>query len=408
MSIPYERIVKEDLNTGWGTTPVTMPGGGTALGTLIGLHSFTDILNVKDFGAVGDGVADDTEPIQGAIDEAVPTKAGIFIPPGVYRTRQLDLSSIGAQSDSERFGFSIRGAGQVSVLKCIDSDVQDTPFIKLAPDSGSLDRTPIFMDDLALLGEGCLNTVAMTLHGGQDYSQFRNLYISGFRAGIILGSYTHGIVFVNPIIRMTQRQAIYSTGLLARKGLKFYGGLIELCGREQAGGGGNYVPALHMNYFSSCDFFGTEFRDNYAGTVYSSYCENVRFWGCRFEDDNHSWSSTPTGVAPNVIAANSTGTKFFGCSMKYSSLATQYWASVAGQAVLDGCEVVDSMSGNGAALDWTSAVLALPNTTFTGCTPPTSHYRLNRVPNYLLATGAGATVDNVITALQALGLVKQS
>jgi hypothetical protein len=50
----------------------------------------------------------------------------------------------------------------------------------------------------------------------------------------------------------------------------------------------------------------------------------------------------------------------------------------------------------------------MPNTTFSGCTAPAAQYRLNRAALYTLATGTGKTVDQVITALQALGLVKQS
>jgi pectate lyase-like protein len=48
---------------------------------------FLDILNVKDFGAVVDGVANDTAAIQLAIDAAVAGGGGIvFFPPGFYKT----------------------------------------------------------------------------------------------------------------------------------------------------------------------------------------------------------------------------------------------------------------------------------------------------------------------------------
>lgn len=40
MSIPYEKIVAEDLHLGSGTVSVTMPGGGSATGHKVGLHSF--------------------------------------------------------------------------------------------------------------------------------------------------------------------------------------------------------------------------------------------------------------------------------------------------------------------------------------------------------------------------------
>lgn len=44
MSTPYEKVVAEDLNLGQpdDTVPVTMPGGGIATGSKIGLHTFYD------------------------------------------------------------------------------------------------------------------------------------------------------------------------------------------------------------------------------------------------------------------------------------------------------------------------------------------------------------------------------
>jgi len=52
-----------------------------------------DVVNVKDFGAVGDGVADDTAAIQAAINTS---KQYIYIPQGNYRTTAtINLSAVG-------------------------------------------------------------------------------------------------------------------------------------------------------------------------------------------------------------------------------------------------------------------------------------------------------------------------
>lgn len=40
-----------------------------------------DVVSVKDFGAVGDGVADDTASIQAAVN----TGKAVFLPKGVYK-----------------------------------------------------------------------------------------------------------------------------------------------------------------------------------------------------------------------------------------------------------------------------------------------------------------------------------
>jgi len=63
-------------------------------------------VSVKDFGAVGDGVADDTAEIQAAIN----TQANVFFPPGKYRiTSTLTLSTIGQVLKG--CGYQGRGTG---------------------------------------------------------------------------------------------------------------------------------------------------------------------------------------------------------------------------------------------------------------------------------------------------------
>jgi Pectate lyase superfamily protein len=89
MGIPYEKIVAEDLDRGYGTVPVTMPAGGQATGNQIGLHTFNGWLNVKDFGAVGDSIADDTDAITAALAAAATDLylgGVVFFPPGRYYT----------------------------------------------------------------------------------------------------------------------------------------------------------------------------------------------------------------------------------------------------------------------------------------------------------------------------------
>jgi hypothetical protein len=50
-------------------------------------HAWSSIVNVRDFGARGDGIHDDTDMIQRAIDAAAAMGAPTFIPRGVFRTK---------------------------------------------------------------------------------------------------------------------------------------------------------------------------------------------------------------------------------------------------------------------------------------------------------------------------------
>src|SRR5208283_367019 len=48
-------------------------------------------LNVREFGATGDGKTDDTKSIQRALDAAGEVRGAVFVPPGVYLCSDLKM-----------------------------------------------------------------------------------------------------------------------------------------------------------------------------------------------------------------------------------------------------------------------------------------------------------------------------
>ena len=69
-NIIYGLMAKQDLRLGHGQFgPVTLPDGSSVMLDEIGLHTFIGSkVSVAAFEAAGDGIADDTTPIQNALD----------------------------------------------------------------------------------------------------------------------------------------------------------------------------------------------------------------------------------------------------------------------------------------------------------------------------------------------------
>jgi hypothetical protein len=72
-------------------------------------------INIKDFGAVGDGVADDTTAIQAAFDAINATQRSVYFPPGEYRITDTLVAPVGAYSIEFFGGSGYDGvAGQIN------------------------------------------------------------------------------------------------------------------------------------------------------------------------------------------------------------------------------------------------------------------------------------------------------
>lgn len=69
-------------------------------------HESPAVINPRDFGAQGDGVADDTKPLRSAIAAAVQTGKIVLLPPGIYLTEPLNLG----------IGQIIRGSGEHTTI----------------------------------------------------------------------------------------------------------------------------------------------------------------------------------------------------------------------------------------------------------------------------------------------------
>ena len=135
-------------------------------------------INVKDYGAQGDGTTDDTAAIQAAFDASVPTGGQtVFFPAGTYKTTGT-LNS--------RPSLRIVGSGPSSVIRYTGSAYA------LLFGSGSLDVddpwTGMSIEDLRVTGTATATGGGIKVRGATRWS-ITNVRVDGFTnaCGILLG-----------------------------------------------------------------------------------------------------------------------------------------------------------------------------------------------------------------------------
>lgn len=97
--------------------------------------------NVRDFGAVGDGVADDSAAIQNAINEAAKSGGVVYLPAGTYLLATVTGSNHVLLQP--RSNVTLLGDGDLSVLKAADNLNRDKNGFNMIFPAESGDRTVI-------------------------------------------------------------------------------------------------------------------------------------------------------------------------------------------------------------------------------------------------------------------------
>jgi hypothetical protein len=152
-----------------------------------------EVISVKDFGAVGDGITDDTAAIQAALNAVAPTRKALYIPAGNYKTTQpLDVTVSG-------FGFGglIYGDGYASTITYYPPVGGNVPgvfgpttdgsggFCAGALNIGNDNYKGYGVTDLRIVRGGPDKNLAAGLTMHRWYQGYiRNVVIEGFEMGI--------------------------------------------------------------------------------------------------------------------------------------------------------------------------------------------------------------------------------
>ncbi len=245
-----EIVIGDAIPAGAATTAsaVSYTQGGTGAVTTNVQAKLRETVSVKDFGAVGDGVTDDTAAIQAAIDAS----SIVHFPSGTYKvTNQIELP-IGRDS-------SLLGDGRkLSIIKAF-GNVSDTTIgaiIKLGSVSG------------------------LTAGAGTESFTFEDIQIDPQHAtygsndkAIYVKTFLDGTV-KNCRIKNSGTQGIYFQGITGSV-------FISETRFGQCGTNALYLKGSGKAYVQSCDFDG-------ANTGDAIYSENdyTNISGCMFKNTN--------------------------------------------------------------------------------------------------------------------------
>jgi hypothetical protein len=180
-------VSAETLSTGATSADLVSytPAGAGAVTTNV-QAKLRETVSVKDFGAVGDGVTDDTAAIQAAIDYGAPLGKAIFFPSGIYRTTQ----TVGfTRSDTQQFGLHI--VGENNIYTEIKADHSSGAVLALNRSFGSV-------SDIALTASTARNTGSAGANYGllmeAPDASGQGVAAMSIRRVRVIGQPSHGIV----------------------------------------------------------------------------------------------------------------------------------------------------------------------------------------------------------------------
>lgn len=225
--------------------------GGTIIAPDVGdgrwIRVYSGPINIRWFGALGDGTGNDGEFIQNAADFLAPTGGEIYFPTGRYRS----TVSISLPVTGQIITFS----GDSYHTSIIVSAIPPASTALLRGDGTISDRCYFVARDLALEGNGAAGVHGIYLHYGTPFSELSDLLITGFIDGIRLANiYRMSISSVQSILNVN--------GIVAG---------LDIAGADAV--------------CNAISFFGGRYTNNTARGMYLYGCRNMNICGGDVENN---------------------------------------------------------------------------------------------------------------------------
>jgi len=377
------------------------------------------VFNVKNYGAVGGDVIRDTAGVQAAINTAIiSTGSGVvFFPPGTYLCSNLTIPDLGG---NRKVSIVFRGCGAPdllydgntdpaevpgSILKCSVAD--SSHFITHTLSGVNSSLTTLNLEDLQIVGAGTGSGDGLRISGDHTYSRivrvnFRNVGVRGFTSGngVYLNYCENGSAYNLTVNRCNR--GLYLAN--ASNANNFYNLVAQY----------NVTNAVYITDCLSLGFLGGLIQANPKNGIYINGADELLFANVHFESNN-----TATGNTYRAFHVQGTSGLY---NSRINLLGCRFASSyddIYLQGVADGNVSYVMILGCRRVAEGTSLTIADADCYYTHILPSlggtisdsgtqTARYDLLALTQPVLATGTGKTVDEVITELQNLGLVKQS
>lgn len=243
----------------------------TAASTFVGPLEGRDILgcaDVRAFGAVGNGVADDTAAIQAAIDSFGARGGPVCLPKGTYKT----TATLTMKDGSALIGSGKTHNASDPIQTFIDASYLTTVPAVLFPNTAFGAR----VENLALKGTNTPQAVSsFGIHLKGSAVQVKSVYTNGFRTGLFLDGVMSGVV-VDSSFDRAGYQAVY---VYASSGITFHRSVFANAGII----GSNYLAQNVAIETSSKIMFTDCFVDESFGlnqvSFYANNVEDISFNG---------------------------------------------------------------------------------------------------------------------------------
>ena len=282
-------------------------------------YRFADVVNVKDFGAKGDGVTDDTEAIQAANNFAMSVWKGLRFPSGVYPAHGLQMSARWDMEGTAKLLFN--GSADESCVTCaVDG---------LSCGAISIDANAIEVDKLFYVSGNKNHFDSITLLNGKSESILvRMLIVEGNEnsfgsiVGIdhVKGSYwndsspqcvcLNGTATGNSFDNIFARNC-RSTVVNNATGKNFFGNVYSVDAKDNgfyAVAGSSYIDSI----FYDGDDNGVGFRHGANAVINSVNLARIGAYGVFFGDCGdvtiNSVAAECSGGNATIFGLNETGT----------------------------------------------------------------------------------------------------